>query len=30
LMGRATPSKWEYHALMGVIGEAAKRIDRKG
>jgi TrmH family RNA methyltransferase len=30
LMGRATPSKWEFHALMGVIGEASKRIERKG
>ncbi|MCK5292439.1 MAG: RNA methyltransferase [Thermoplasmata archaeon] len=29
LMGRATPSKWEFHALMGVIGEAAKRLDKE-
>lgn len=29
LMGRATPSKWEFHALMGVISEAAERIEKK-
>jgi TrmH family RNA methyltransferase len=29
LMGRATPSKWEFHALMGVIGEAAERLSDK-
>ena len=29
LMGRATPSKWEFHALMGVIGEAAKRLEKE-
>ncbi len=29
LMGRATPSKWEFHALMGVIGEAADRLNRR-
>ncbi|MEM0492548.1 MAG: RNA methyltransferase [Candidatus Thermoplasmatota archaeon] len=26
LMGRAMPSKWEYHTLMGVLGESVKRI----
>jgi TrmH family RNA methyltransferase len=35
LVGRAVPSKWEFHALMGVIQRAGKRIrrlerDRKG
>lgn len=29
LMGRATPSKWEFHALMGVIGEAADRLKKE-
>jgi len=28
LIGRAVPSKWEFHALMGVIQRAAKRIQR--
>lgn len=28
LMGRAVPSKWEFHALMGVIQRATKRIRR--
>jgi TrmH family RNA methyltransferase len=29
LMGRATPSKWEFHALMGVISDAAERLNRE-
>src|SRR2546422_994525 len=28
LFGRAVPSKWEFHALMGVIRRATKRIQR--
>ncbi len=28
LMGRAAPSKWEFHALMGVLERARKRIRR--
>jgi TrmH family RNA methyltransferase len=28
LVGRAVPSKWEFHALMGVVQRAAKRIRR--
>ncbi len=28
LMGRAVPSKWEFHALMGVLQRATKRIHR--
>jgi len=28
LIGRAIPSKWEFHALMGVIQRATKRIQR--
>jgi len=28
LVGRAVPSKWEFHALMGVIQRAGKRIRR--
>jgi TrmH family RNA methyltransferase len=28
LMGRAVPSKWEFHALMGVIRGATKTIRR--
>lgn len=28
LMGRAVPSKWEFHALMGVFQRATKRIER--
>ena len=28
LLGRATPSKWEFHALMGVLQRATKRIRR--
>ncbi len=26
LLGRAMPSKWEFHALMGVLGPAVKRL----
>lgn len=26
MMGRAVPTKWEFHTIMGVISEAAKRI----
>ena len=28
LVGRAVPSKWEFHALMGVLTRATKRIRR--
>ncbi len=28
LMGRAVPSTWEYHAFMGALQRATKRIDR--
>ena len=28
LIGRAVPSKWEFHALMGVLQRATKRIER--
>ncbi len=28
LIGRATPSKWEFHALMGVLRRATKTIRR--
>ena len=28
LVGRAAPSKWEFHALMGVLARAEKRIKR--
>jgi len=28
MIGRALPSKWEFHALMGVIRRATKRIQR--
>ena len=28
LVGRAVPSKWEFHALMGVFQRATKRIER--
>lgn len=28
LVGRAVPSKWEFHALMGVLTRAAKSIRR--
>ena len=27
LLGRAVPSKWEFHALMGVFQRATKRIE---
>jgi tRNA/rRNA methyltransferase len=26
LMGRAVPTKWEFHTIMGVIGDATKKI----
>jgi TrmH family RNA methyltransferase len=29
LMGRAVPTKWEYHTILGVLGDASKLI-RKG
>jgi len=29
LMGRAMPSKWEYHTLMGVLGGAIKNTKQK-
>ncbi len=28
MMGRAVPTKWEFYTIMGVIGDAAKKIDR--
>lgn len=28
LLGRAIPSKWEFHALMGVLQRATKRIKK--
>lgn len=28
LVGRAVPSKWEFHALMGALARATKRIER--
>lgn len=28
MLGRAVPSKWEFHALMGVLQRATKRIRR--
>lgn len=28
MMGRAAPTKWEFHALMGVLVRATKRIER--
>ena len=28
LVGRAVPSKWEFHALMGVLQRASRRIER--
>ncbi len=28
MVGRATPSKWEFHALMGVLTRATNRIKR--
>ena len=29
IMGRAMPSKWEYHTLMGVFGRAVEKTRRK-
>ena len=29
MMGRAMPSRWEFHTIMGVFGDAAKRIRKK-
>lgn len=29
LLGRATPTKWEFHALMGVLARAAKTVRRE-
>ncbi|MDH7509240.1 MAG: RNA methyltransferase [Methanomassiliicoccales archaeon] len=29
LMGRAVPTRWEFYTLMGVIGDAAKKIRSK-
>ncbi|UCD14765.1 MAG: RNA methyltransferase [Thermoplasmatales archaeon] len=29
VMGRAMPSKWEYHTLMGVFGKAIEKIRRQ-
>jgi TrmH family RNA methyltransferase len=28
MMGRAVPTSWEFHTIMGVIGDAAKKIKR--
>ena len=28
LLGRATPSKWEFHTLMGLFGRATLRLDK--
>jgi TrmH family RNA methyltransferase len=28
MMGRAIPTSWEFHTIMGVIGDAAKKIKR--
>jgi tRNA C32,U32 (ribose-2'-O)-methylase TrmJ len=28
MLGRAVPSEWEFHALMGVFQRATKRIRR--
>jgi len=28
-MGRALPSRWEFHTIMGVFGDAAKIIKKK-
>jgi hypothetical protein len=27
-MGRATPSKWEFHTMMGVFSRANNKIER--
>jgi tRNA/rRNA methyltransferase len=29
IMGRAIPSKWEYHTLMGVLSKTLKKIKQK-
>jgi tRNA C32,U32 (ribose-2'-O)-methylase TrmJ len=29
MMGRALPSKWEYHTLMGVLRTAAEKLGEK-
>lgn len=29
LLGRGTPSKWEFHTLMGVFGRASERMKNK-
>ncbi len=29
LMGRSVPTKWEFYTIMGVIGDAVKKIDRE-
>ncbi len=29
LMGRATPSKWEFYTMMGIFGRASKRIAKE-
>jgi TrmH family RNA methyltransferase len=28
MMGRSVPTKWEFYTIMGVIGDAAKMIDK--
>jgi tRNA C32,U32 (ribose-2'-O)-methylase TrmJ len=28
MMGRAIPTKWEFHTIMGILGDAAKKIKR--
>lgn len=29
LMGRAVPTKWEFHTIMGVLADATERINRE-
>ncbi len=29
MMGRAMPSKWEYHTFMGVLSKSLNKIDEK-
>jgi tRNA C32,U32 (ribose-2'-O)-methylase TrmJ len=29
LIGRATPSKWEFYTMMGVFGRASNRMKRE-
>ena len=29
MMGRSVPTKWEYYTIMGVFGDAVKKIERK-